>query len=270
MKSDVSVSSAMWNASNLLLSHRGIGWNGPRKVPIPTPTFQVESRPLFALLSFCRSISLAVVYTITCEFNRSLGRDTFGAAKGGTIFDLSLPPPQRYLKSSIVTVLTTINAYLMINALYYLHAALFTILFRQHPSEWPPLFDSPWLSTSLACFWGKRWHQLFHEVFVELGGKPLERYLGKAGLVMGAFTISALLHEAGARGMGRGPFTLPTMGFFLMQGVGVIMEHAWKRATGKRVGGFFGWLWASLWLLSWGNILVDTWARSGLIGSELI
>jgi len=97
-KSDTSVSSAMWNAWNLLLNLRGIGWNRPQNMYIATPYFRVESRPIFALLCFCRFIFLVLVFDIVREITLSFGRDTFGAAEGGTIFDSSLPAPERYLK----------------------------------------------------------------------------------------------------------------------------------------------------------------------------
>lgn len=96
----------------------------------------------------------------------------------------------------------------------------------------------------------------------------MERYMGRAGAVMGAFAVSGVLHDLGMRGMGRGSDTLPVVGFFLIHGVGVTMEYAWKQATGRRVGGVTGWLWVLSWFLLWGHLLVDAWARSGLIGSD--
>ena len=266
----VSVFSAMWNAWDLLVNLRGIGWNWPQRMHISTPYFQVESRLIFVLLSLFRLPFLAFVYDILRRSVHSLGPDTFATPKGGTIFDSSLTPPERYMKAFIVTALSGANAYVSIELTYQAHAALFTILFRQYPSQWPPLFDSPWLSTSLTSFWGQRWHQLFREYFVAVGSKPLGRYLGRAGIVMGAFAVSGALHDTGLRGMGRGADTLPVAGFFLMNGVGVVMEHAWKQATGRRVSGIIGWLWTFSWLVLWGLPIVDAWARRGLIGSVLV
>ncbi|KAG8220733.1 hypothetical protein J3R82DRAFT_3063 [Butyriboletus roseoflavus] len=87
---------------------------------------------------------------------------------------------------------------------------------------------------------------------------------------MGAFAVSGVLHDLGMRGMGRGSDTLSVVGFFLMHGVGVTMEHAWKLATGRRVGGVIGWLWIVPWFFLSGHLLVDVWARRGLIGSEFL
>jgi len=269
-KHDVSVFYAMWNAWDLMANLRGIGWNEPQRMHISTPYFQVESRLIFVLLSLCRLPFLAFVYDTLRRSVNSLGPDTFATSKGGTIFDPSLTPLERYMKAFIVTVLSGANAYVSVELTYQMHAALFTILFRQYPSQWPPLFDSPWLSTSLTSFWGRRWHQLFRKYFLTVGSKPLGRYLGRAGIVMGAFVVSGVLHDVGLRGMGRGADTLPVAGFFFMHGIGVVMEHAWKQATGRRVGGIIGWLWTFSWLVLWGHPIVDAWARRGLLGSELV
>ncbi|KAG9310345.1 membrane bound O-acyl transferase family-domain-containing protein [Chiua virens] len=220
---DTSVSSAMWNAADLIVNLRGLGWIGPQKMHIPTSYFHVESRLLFFLLSLCRTILFWVVFDILRKFVYVLGSNSFGTPEGGSIFDLSLPPLERYLKSSTVTLLSGGTAYTIVEAVFHLHATLFVMLFQQYPSQWPPLFDSPWLSTSLTSFWGRRWHQLFREYFVAVGSKPVERYLGRTGIVFGAFTVSGFLHDAGMRGMDRGADTTLVVGFFIMQGVGIII-----------------------------------------------
>ncbi|KAI9462722.1 membrane bound O-acyl transferase family-domain-containing protein [Boletus coccyginus] len=258
--------SAMWNALDLTVNLRGIGWDGLPMKHIPTPNFQVESRSTFVLLTLGRLAILGLVFDILSTCIHLLGPDTFGTPKGGTIFDPSLTPPERYMKSSIVTLLSGFASYVTINGTYQVYAVWFTILFHQYPSQWPPLFDSPWLSTSLTSFWGQRWHQLFRECFVAVRSKPLERYLGRVGSIIAAFALSGILHDIGIRGMGRGSDTLSVAGFFVMHGVGVAMEHAWKRATGRRVGGIIGWLWTFSWHILWGHVIVDAWARRGLIG----
>ncbi|KAN0101097.1 Membrane bound O-acyl transferase family domain containing protein [Tylopilus felleus] len=264
----VSVASALWNACDLTANFRNIGWIGLQKIHVPTPYLRVESRSIFVLLSLCRLTFFAVTFDILCRYIRSFGRDTFGTPKGGTIFDPALPAVERYTKSSIITLLYGLTAYLLVDATYQLLAVLFVVLFRQYPSQWPPLFDVPWLATSLSSFWGRRWHQLFREPFVVIGSKPMERF-GRVGTIMGAFALSSVLHDVGTQGMGRDTDdTLPVVGFFLIHGVGVLMEDAWKQATGKRVGGIIGWLWVISWLVLWGQLVVDAWARRGLLGPE--
>ncbi|KIJ66734.1 hypothetical protein HYDPIDRAFT_174116 [Hydnomerulius pinastri MD-312] len=266
----VTIPSAMWNAWDLMMNMRGIGWNWPQRLHIPKPYFQVQSRLVFFALSLARLALFALAFDAVSGYVRSFSPDAIGSPNGGTIFDPSLPPLARYMRSSTITVLSGTSAYLIIEAVYQLHAVEFIMLFQQYPSQWPPLFDSPWLSTSLSGFWGQRWHQLFREYFVAVGGRPLEGRFGRAGIVLGAFVVSGALHDLGMRGMGRGADTLPVVGFFVMHGLGVMMEYTWKKATGKRVGGVLGWLWTFSWFVIWGNFIVDVWARRGLIGSEFV
>jgi hypothetical protein len=70
--------------------------------------------------------------------------------------------------------------------------------------------------------------------------------------------------------MGRGTNSWAVTGFFLMMGVGVILEGIFKKVTGVRVGGWGGYIWAMCWTLGWANIIVDAWARIGLMGSVFV
>jgi hypothetical protein len=48
-----------------------------------------------------------------------------------------------------------------------------------------------------------------------------------------------------------------TAGFFVMLGVGTIMEVNGKSGRVNRVTGFFGSLWTTFWHLMWGSGMVD-------------
>ncbi|PSR75642.1 hypothetical protein PHLCEN_2v8933 [Hermanssonia centrifuga] len=140
----------------------------------------------------------------------------------------------------------------------------------QQPSDWPPLSQAPWLSTSLAEFWSKRWHQSFRRSFVQLGGKPLRFLFGRIGGIIGVFLLSGILHDWCIWGMGRGTDFPEIGGFFLLNGVGVILEQVWEQATGRKVEGWLGWLWTMCWMTSTGNLLVDALLRRGLAGGVLV
>jgi hypothetical protein len=76
---------------------------------------------------------------------------------------------------------------------------------------WPRLSNKPIYSSSLADFWGKRWHALFRRIFIVVGARPLsglirerlESIVGKGRMKMvkvafgtlGAFMTSGVLHE---------------------------------------------------------------------------
>jgi hypothetical protein len=100
-----------------------------------------------------------------------------------------------------------------------------------------------------------------------LGARPLSLLVGRVGGVIGAFSVSGLLHDLGLWGMGKGLELQSVGGFFVMMGVGVVLEGMWKKSSGKMVGGWFGRLWATTWLIGWGHMLIDAWSRRGLVGS---
>jgi hypothetical protein len=219
---------------------------------------------LTVAISFVEHILLldALLYLI-----QSLSPSTFGSPRGGTIFLSSLSPPYRYTYSSFISTLSCFVIYCAIQIGYDLTTLIGILLFQQYPTQWPPIFREPWRSASLSELWAKRWHQVFRQSFISIGGIPFSLLLGRTGGVMGVFLVSGLIHDFGLWGMGKGTEFTSITGFFLMMGVGMIMESIWKNITGQRVGGWFGWTWTMLWAIGWSNMLVDAWLRRGLTGS---
>lgn len=259
--SDNTVRSAMWNAWDLCCNLRGLGWNWSKGVYIPRPMFKVESRLAFAALSFTRFILYTTALSAMDLFTKMVAPE---GSDGWSIFDPSLPPWLRYLRSSTITVVGGFAVWMKVEVIYQFHAFAFTILFRQQPSQWPPSFDQPWLATSLTRFWARGWHQCVREWLVAIGIRPLEPVLGSHAPI-GAFVLSAIFHEIGVRGMDRGGDILGVGGYFFMHGVGVALERLFKRITGRRVGGVAGFLWMWTWQIIWGSPLVDAMARKGVI-----
>ena len=84
------------------------------------------------------------------------------------------------------------------------------VLCGSSPDSWPPVFDSPYASTSLSDFWAYRWHWIFRRVFdrlsmplvcvmmsiIRLGGKDLRKteYIVSAIRATIIFGLSTLLH----------------------------------------------------------------------------
>ncbi|KAG1717939.1 membrane bound O-acyl transferase family-domain-containing protein [Suillus occidentalis] len=253
---DTPLFTAIWNAWDLSVNLRGIGWDWAEGLRIPKSSCGTKSTTGFVLSTLVKLLFYAVAFDATSGAARDFSPETFGSVEGGTIFDASLPPLSRYAP------------YFIIELVYQIHAIEFVLLFGQTPSQWPPLFDAPWLSTSLTSFWGHKWHQLFRECFISVGARPLSYLLGRTGGVMGAFLISGALHYFGLEAMGRGGHPVVVFGFFIMQAIGLILEGMWKRCTGLRVHGFLGLLWTWLWVVFWANFMVDAWARVGLVGSK--
>lgn len=262
--SSLTYSQILLDAADLCFNLRGVGWSWST-----LPDFPTESRsPLtFFLHSLVSFIFHIILCDVTHRIVQLLGPNTIGSPLGGSIFDPSLPPLERYLRSTFVTFMAGFTVYSAIQTAY-LPLALFSLIFlRQSPSQWPPLFDHPWFSTSLAQFWSRGWHQLFREIFISFGGNSLALFMGRVGTVLGSFFASGILHTLGLWGMGRGGEFIKVTGYFMIMGVGVLLERSWKNLTGSRVDGFFGRVWTLVWLLGWGNFLVDAWSTKGLIGS---
>ncbi|KAF9524844.1 membrane bound O-acyl transferase family-domain-containing protein [Crepidotus variabilis] len=256
------------DASDLVFNLRGIGWDWSHGITLPLERRDITSTPSFLLTTFRWFIANTLAMDCCHYAVQWFAPHTLGSPTGGSVFDASLPLPMRYGRAVLITFVSGFTVYFAINALYHMFAIIGITVFRQSPMQWPPVSDKPYLSTSLNEFWTKRWHQLFRDCFIGFGGKPLMLVIGRVGAILGAFLASGILHDAGTWGMGRGTDVSYISGFFFMNGVGVLLEVLYKKMTGKRVGGFVGWIWAASWLLGWGMLLVDAWGRRGLVGSK--
>lgn len=258
------------DALDLFYNLRGIGWSWSSGLKVPPETRNSSSTPAFLLSTLRSFLTHLVLFDFSLYLVQSFGfspLDPTQAVTGTSIFLPSLPPLQRYLRSSVISIVSALVVYYAIHLIYNLLTMIAVSLFAHIPEQWPPLFLKPWFTTSLNEFWACRWHQLFRHNFISFGGVPGFFLFGRLGAVMGAFLVSGVLHYFGLWGMGRGSDFLSVAGFFLMMGVGTLLEFAFKSVTGHRVGGFLGWLWSILWMLAWGTMLVDAWLSRGLAGS---
>ncbi|KAH9168369.1 hypothetical protein EDB89DRAFT_2245211 [Lactarius sanguifluus] len=187
---------------------------------------------------------------------------------GGSIFDPDLRLLPRIASAAFASICGGVWTYLLLDTMYHMAALIGRIVCRQPASHWPPISHHPWLSTSLHEFWSYRWHQLSRHIFVTFGARPGGALLGQPGALIGAFAVSAVLHHFAMWGIGYGSEFSTVGGFFLLMGVGVVIEVAFKNVTGLRIGGLLGWLWTMLWVPVWGIFLIDVWARHGMLASE--
>ncbi|KAI9463910.1 hypothetical protein HD554DRAFT_2222504 [Boletus coccyginus] len=88
-----SVSTACWNAWDLLINPRGVGWSWPRGLVIPKPALEADSRVGFVLPSAVGVVFHAVAFDACVQTIRIFSPETFGSLKGGSLFDHTLPPP---------------------------------------------------------------------------------------------------------------------------------------------------------------------------------
>ncbi len=108
-----------------------------------------------------------------------------------------------------------------------------------------PIMRRPLQSESLSEFWGKRWNLGFRTLSHKLVFRPLQRRYGVVAATLGVFLISGLIHELVISVPARAGYGLPTA-YFLVQGLGVIVERS---QPGKRFGlegGIRGRIWTAL------------------------
>ncbi|KAG1849683.1 hypothetical protein DFJ58DRAFT_716901 [Suillus subalutaceus] len=252
---------------DLIFNLRGCGWDWSQGLYIPPETHPTSSRLAFATSTLVSGLKHLFLCGVINSAVQSFSPETFRSDDGGTIFDESLPPHLRYLRSSIIATLCAFSSYSGLQIGYELTVVLCVLLLRQHPDQWPPSFDSPWRSTSLRDFWSRRWHQWFRRQFIFLGGRPLSLLFGRVGGVIGAFLVSGFLHHVTLFAIDPSSEMWRMVLPFGMMGVGMIIERA---VAGNKTGGWMGWIWTMCWMVLWGNVMVDGWARAGMFGGSTI
>ncbi|KAK2463446.1 hypothetical protein APHAL10511_004532 [Amanita phalloides] len=255
----------IWDALDLCGNVRGIGWNWSNGLHLPKETRSI-SRAAFASTTALQCVCWVLAFDFV-HFSVQFFDPGFALPTGASIYDMSLPPIPRYLRSSMICFLAGLTFWSAIQMLYHVGTLVGILVLQQHPSQWPPVFGNPLLADSLSDYWAKRWHQLFRQCFVSLGFKPLSFFAGRAGGVLGAFFISGMLHDFALWGMGRGSEPSSMYTYFLMMGVGVVLEGFWKYVTGYRVGGILGRIWGVVWLTGWSHLFIDAYCRKGVVAS---
>ncbi|KAJ3706231.1 hypothetical protein LUZ61_009936 [Rhynchospora tenuis] len=126
---------------------------------------------------------------------------------------LSLYTCHLYLGLELAMTLTGITASIILNM----------------PIE--PQFNDPFLATSLRDFWSRRWNIMLSQTLRQLVYDPVAPRLGPAIGLITSFLVSGLMHEVIFYYLASTRPTGEVMSFFLLQGLGIIVEHIVKRAT---------------------------------------
>ena len=257
-----STPSTLMDALDLAFNFRGYGWNWSRGLYTPRET-RPSNRSAFVL-----HVALSVaIHSFICGTThravRSFSPDGLGSILGASIFDDTLPFHLRYLRSSIISVISGFAIYAAFQVVYNSCTIMGVLLLRQDPAQWPPSFDSPWRATSIGDFWGRRWHQWFRQIFLVQGGYPLAFIFGHTGLVVGAFLSSGVYHYAALTCLDDKTEPWRMVVGFGMMAPGILAERAFTRVTGRKVRGLAGWIWTMTWLILWGNVIMDGMVRAG-------
>ena len=262
VKRPLSIPNVLLDALDLMCNKRGIGWSWSRK-PFPAPS----TRSTSIASTLARIVVKFTVWDL-CVYTVHHLRPSVDDPAGDTIFDPALGVLPRWACAVLFTVCCGMVVYSSVDMYYHIASLVGRLVLRQPAWQWPPLSDRPWMSTSIADFWGFRWHQLFRHVFVVFGARPGSALLGRPGALLGAFGVSAVVHDLGMWGLGRGTEFRTVGCFFILMAVGVVLELAFKGITGRRVGGFWGWVWTMVWTIGWGTLMVDAWAKRGMAATD--
>ena len=257
-----SISSVNLDAFDLFFNLRGLGWSWspksfPRRSTAPKSIPSVVATLLFNI----------TVFDSTHYLMQRAFPNINNPTSGGSFFDPNISFFPRNAMAAFAGVCGGVWTYSLVETLYHIATLVGRLLFRQPASDWPPVSDRPWLSTSINEYWSVRWHQLFRHVFITFGARPGGALLGRPGAIMGAFAVSAVLHHLSVWSLGNGTEFSTAGGFFLLMGVGVNIEIMFGKVTGMRVRGFAGWLWTMSWTLLWGTLMLDGWARHGFLAT---
>jgi len=154
--------------------------------------------------------------------------------------------------------------------------------------EWPEFMDEPWKADSVNDLWGKRYHQvspapstvseshvpslrkwiltmkMLRDIFI-LWSRPFES-LPKPLYILTIFLASALFHIIIYYPMTKQLIISPYLIFYLSQGIGCILERAFYKVTGRKVGGWWGRVWMWVWVMGTGSGMVEEYYRIGWVG----
>ncbi|SJX66079.1 uncharacterized protein SRS1_13520 [Sporisorium reilianum f. sp. reilianum] len=265
---------------DLLLNVRAIGWqhgikDGAPALPVPTYTWRerwhwiaqrMADVPVYFLLydAFC-------VLLDEKRFNVHVGNRI-----GGSIWDCtrgSFGAAGPYLiciafASMFVSLQCVVHAIM---------ASLSVGLLGDLPSRWdPPITRVPWMSTSIAQFWSHRWHQMLRVTFMTVGYWPVRDFLrpiagrriAHIAAICGTFLASGIIHEVGRMAMVPGFAITSVTLFFAIQPLAVFGEQMFERCTGRRVRGFWGWLWCVTWILGTAPLLIEGYNQAGFTAAK--
>lgn len=258
----LSASTVIPDAFDLLTNQRGIGWSWTQN---PFPRKNTQS-PSIALL-FSKTLLKLTVFDAS-GYIIQWACPAVNSPKGGSIFDPSLTFVPRITLAAFCCICGGVWTYAMVDSLYHIFTLIGRIVLRQPASAWPRFFHRPWMSTSIQEFWSFRWHQMFRHIFIAFGARPGGALFGKPGAFMGAFAVSAILHHIGLWGTENGMEFVTVGGFYLLMGVGTVIEEGFKSVTGLQVRGWLGWSWTMLWTILCGMFMIDGLARHAAFAAE--
>ncbi|OJT08683.1 hypothetical protein TRAPUB_409 [Trametes pubescens] len=252
----------VFDAMEVGFTMRGVGWDFGKYTPIPQVTRPSE-RQAFIRATVKNIIRNQLLIDLIDTVTKCIPGVT---ATGGSIFLQDLPPLERYFLSTAIHIGHGVLIFAGVALTYDIGSLIGIFLFNQSPAAWPPIHGGLFAARSVHDFWARSWHQLFRYTFLTLGGFFGNWLCGGLGMVLGCFLASGLFHEFGLVVAGK-ELDPSVLAFFLLQAVGILCEKAFRRLTGKKVGGPFGFVWTAVFVVGFGQICTDSWYARGIGGA---
>ncbi|KAF5738395.1 hypothetical protein HS088_TW13G01294 [Tripterygium wilfordii] len=144
-----------------------------------------------------------------------------------------------YMHQNVVAFLNYLHLYLSLDMGLAVLAALARATLGL---ELEPQFNEPYLSSSLQDFWGRRWNLMVsrtlrptvYEPTRDLATRFVSRKWAALPAVFMTFVVSAVMHELMLYYLARGVPSLDFGLFFVLHGLGVVVEIALKKAFADR------------------------------------
>jgi alginate O-acetyltransferase complex protein AlgI len=202
-------------------------------------TWQRNAAYLFLWPGMNATQFLDATITVPCPAAREWASATAKTFSGAALIWFGV----RYMPQPLLAAWTG-----MLGLILMLHFGAFQLLslmWRTAGISAQPIMQHPLQSQSLSEFWGSRWNLGFRQLSHDWVFAPLRKHFGIAIATLGAFAASGLIHDLVISVPARAGYGLPTA-YFLVQGLGVLIERS---NFGARIGfsrGTTGWLWMAV------------------------
>lgn len=157
----------------------------------------------------------------------------------------------KYLQKPYANVYFLYELVMLVGLSFILHFGILnlsTASWRFSGVDVKELFRSPYKSTSLKEFWGKRWNMAFSEMTAMVVYKPLKVKYGIPFAMIASFLVSGMLHEIAISFPVKMGYGLPFL-YFVLHGLAMYAEG--KMAVVKKIvsNSVTSHIWVFAWLI---------------------
>ena len=269
-------------------SLRGLSWFGDRHWSwAPSPLLRAPTRNVPRREFVVRSLRSLILHYLVIDIIDSIDKSRkWDTTNRFPVTSLSIP------EQILFSICVCMGTVLSITVTHTLFAGA-AVALGSSPVSWPPMFDRPFQSVSLADFWSRRWHAIFRRVFTRLSSLimpflpiPDGYYrLRTAARAVIIFALSASMHillmyrlelsDPSHPSLLQTFLDYSVMAFFLAQPVGLAIEAlairplVEKTFSGEKARTNVMRIWAWGFMLWSGRYWSDVWVKRGL-WSELV